>query len=456
TVIVKDMLRFGRNYLLVGQYLEIVFPAHNVRFIAVSDNVDSANGMSDMMPFHNIMNEWYARDISRKVRAVIQNKGNNGERTTTNAIYGYKKDPNDSKKWIIDEPAAQIVRRIFDMYISGMGFSEISKTFTAEKILRPTAYLGYKIGVHCEDFEEYFWHYSTIRSILRHQEYCGDTINFRTCKISYKAKKKINNPKEKQKVFCNTHDPIISREKFNEAQLILNSRKRRVPMMMNKSIYFDYLFCGTCKHPMRINRTKVKSKNKGEHIRKVYLCSLSTKKTGACTTHLIHESLIDEYVIEQINNLLRFAKIHKKEFEEMLRISSDGKAKAEFENVKSEMESIQKRLSEIDMYIQSLFESKIKGEIDSGLFGTLSEKYRAEKSELNTKLEELVEKEVNLKNSVDRSVKLGTSVNKYDIISEGTPEVLRDFIERIEIGDKTGEKIGSTFYRRIAIFHLHR
>lgn len=406
------------------------------------------------MPFQNIMNEWYARDISRKVRSVIQNKGNNGERTTTNAIYGYKKDPNDSKKWIIDEPAAQIVRRIFDMYISGMGFSEISKTFTAEKILRPTAYLGYKIGVRCEDFEEYFWHYSTIRSILRHQEYCGDTINFRTCKISYKAKKKINNPKEKQKVFCNTHDPIISREKFNEAQSILNSRKRRVPMMRNKSIYFDYLFCGTCKHPMRINRTKAKSKKKGEHIRKIYLCSLSTKKTGACTTHLIHESLIDEYVIEQINNLLRFAKINKKEFEEMLRTSSNGKTKAEFENVKSEMESIQKRLPEIDIYIQSLFESKIKGEIDSELFGILSEKYRTEKAELNAKLEELAEKEVNLKNSVDRSVKLGTSVNKYDIISEVTPEVLRDFIERIEIGDKTGEKIGSTFYRKIAIFFI--
>lgn len=189
--------------------------------------------------------------------------------------------------------------------------------------------------------------------------------------------------------------------------------------------------------------------------RSLRICPFSTvTKTGACTSHLIHESLIDEYVIEQINNLLFFAKTHKKEFEEMLITSTDGKAKAEFENVKSEIAKIQKRLPEIDMYIQGLFESKIKGEIDSELFGTLSEKYRTEKAELNARLEELAEKENNLKNGVDRSVKLRTSVNKYETISEVTPQILRDFIERIEIGDKTGEKIGNTFRRKIAIFFI--
>ena len=194
TVVVKDMSRFGRNYLMVGQYLELVFPEYGVRFIAISDNVDSAEGMSDMIPFSNIMNEWYARDISRKERAVIQNRGNNGGRTTNLAVYGYRKDPNDKTKWLVDETAAIIVKRIFDMYVNGTGILEISRVLTAEKIPRPTAHMKFKTGVRCDDFEEYFWHPSSVRNILRRQEYCGDTVNFRTTRLSYKSHKIVWNP----------------------------------------------------------------------------------------------------------------------------------------------------------------------------------------------------------------------------------------------------------------------
>ena len=384
TVVVKDMSRFGRNYLMVGQYLEIVFPEYGVRFIAISDNVDSDEGINDLMPINNLLNEWYARDISRKERAVIQNKDNNGGRTTSKPIYGYKKADYDKEKWIIDEPAAQVVRRIFEMYLNGIGVSEIARTLTNENILRPAAHKGHKIGVRCEDFDEYFWHHSTIHNILKSQEYCGDTVNFRTTKLSYKSKKIVKNPKEKIKIFYNTQEPIVTREQFERVQELLGEPKKK-PKSTERPLYYGYLFCEACKRPMRINR-RISRK-----ISSTYFCYLASKKQGACTFHCINEGVLSSVVLEQINRLIVFAKTNRKVFDEMLRSKSAGIFLAELKSVTDELDSVRTRISEIDRFVQGLFESKIKGEIDSDMFCTFSESYRREKTELNERLEFLTD-----------------------------------------------------------------
>ena len=447
TVVVKDMSRFGRNYLMVGQYLELVFPEYGVRFIAISDNVDSAEGMSDMIPFSNIMNEWYARDISRKERAVIQNRGNNGGRTTNLAVYGYRKDPNDKTKWLVDETAAIIVKRIFDMYVNGTGILEISRVLTAEKIPRPTAHMKFKTGVRCDDFEEYFWHPSSVRNILRRQEYCGDTVNFRTTRLSYKSHKIVWNPKEKLKIFENTHEAIISREVYERAQEMLGE-PRKVPRTGERALYYDYLYCEECKHTMRIRNRAANADQKS------YFCTLAHKKRGACDLHNIAEVVLNDYVMGQINKLLVFAKTDRDGFEKMMKDKCDGSILAESETTEARIEQIKARLSEIDVYVQGLFESKIRGEIDGDMFCTFSEKYRTEKSELNTELENLFLTLQNIKKKTNKSAVLGTSVNKYDTISEVTSEVLRDFIEHIEVGEYTGERKFRKKVRKIRIFFI--
>ena len=445
TVVVKDMSRFGRNYLMVGQYLEIVFPEYGVRFIAISDNVDSNDGINDLMPINNLLNEWYARDISRKQRAVIQNKGNNGKRITSRVTYGYKVADDDKEKWVIDEPAAQVVRRIFEMYLNDIGISEIARTLTAEKIPRPTAYKGHNPSNPSDDYDEYFWHYTVIRTILKRQEYCGDTVNFRTTRLSYKSKKIVKNPKERIRIFYDTQEPIVTREQFERVQELLGEPKKR-PLSTERPLYYGYLFCGTCKRSMRIrHRIKVKGPN-------AYYCSLASKKQGACTFHCINEGILSNSLIEQINRLITLSKTDKQAFDEMLRSKSMGISLAELETVTAELDSIRTRISEIDIFVQGLFESKIKGEIDSDMFCTLSENYRSEKAELSEKLEILAERETVLRKKSNKAVILGTTIHNYDTISEVTPEVLRDFIDRIEVGDVIKHLAGGKKVRKISVF----
>ena len=447
TVVVKDMSRFGRNYLMVGQYLEIVFPEYGVRFIAIGDNIDSDKGMSDLMPISNLINEWYARDISRKERAYVQNKGNSGKRITSRVVYGYKTAEDDKEKWVIDEPAAEIVRRIFTMYLGGIGISEIARILTEEKIPRPTAHKGHKPAKPSEDFDEYFWHYTMISSILRRQEYCGDTINFRTTRLSYKSKKVIWNPKEKIRIFYDTQEPIITREQFEEVQQILGEPKKR-PKTGKRSMYYGLLFCEACKHTMR-----AKHIHNGD-MYTTYQCSLASKKRGACDLHIISEKVLNEVVLNQINRLIAMDKTDRQTFNEMLRSQSAGISLTELEAVTAELNGIRTRISEIDRFVQGLFESKVKGEIDGDMFCTFSENYRKEKAELNVKLESLMIKEERLKSETNKGVKLGTRIHNYDTISEVTPEVLKDFIDRIEVGEKIGKSNDGRNVRKISVFFI--
>lgn len=286
-----------------------------------------------------------------------------------------------------------------------------------------------------------------MRYLLRRQEYCGDTVNFRTTRLSYKSHKVIRNPKEKIRIFENTQEPIISREVYERVQEILGE-PRKVPRSNERALYYDFLYCEQCKHTMRVKNRKAKPEQKS------YFCSLANKKAGACDFHNIAEVILNDYVMEQINKLLLFAKTDRESFDRMLREKSKGNMLSELETMTLRIEEIKARLAEIDVYVQGLFESKIRGEIDGDMFCTFTQKYRIEKSELSAELENLMRTQQLVKKKADRSVVLGTSVNKYDTISEVTSEVLRDFIERIEVGDYTGERKFRKKVRKIRIFFI--
>lgn len=424
TLIVKDMSRLGRNYLMVGQYTEIIFPEYDVRFIAIGDNVDSAEGLSDLIPFSNLINEWYAKDISKKMRSMITQKGNSGKRLTTQVIYGYMKSPEDKSKWIIDEYAAGVVRRIYDMYLSGKGAYVIAKIFQKEKILTPRAY-------HKPDSTDspYAWSGSTVTTILTKREYCGDTVNFRMHRISYKNKKIVWNPPEMQKVFPNTHPAIIDRETFNKVQLRYAQHYRK----QNREqihLFSGFLFCKECKSRLYVFRHIYH----GEKIVS-YECSTYRKQKNKCTYHRIDESVLQQYVLEQIRLLWYEAKADMQSFKKKVRKKLNADESVSRVQIRKDIESIQKRISEIDKYVQGLFEARVRGEIDSDTFGSLSKTYMEEKSELNEKVAELILKESKEKNVNCKVNVLFDAIERYDSISELTPNVLKDFIDHIEIGE---------------------
>ena len=442
TVIVKDLSRLGRNYLLIGQYTEIVFPAHEVRFIAINDNVDSADGISELMPFSNLINEWYSRDISKKTRAYFQQKGKSGKRLTTRPIYGYKLDPENREKWVIDEPAAAVVRRIFEMYLSGYGILAIAKALREDKILKPNVYLHYAHDEKGVPDYQYEWCCSTVSTFLLKPEYCGDTVNFKTNKISYKSRKTVENPPEKWAVFLNTHPAIIDRETFAKAQEIYKNRYRKHPKVSDNSLFFGYLYCLDCKQRMHIS-SHLKRKRKTVY----YECATYRKKIKAklCFLHSISYDEIETYVTTQLIRLFYMANHDMSALKAMV---SNSLCKAEttaLKEIRDELADAQHRVEEINKYVQNLFESKVKGEIDPEIFSNLSKAYLDEKTELNEKIASLIVAETNTKEKVKKFNNFYTAIAKHGDFHELTPELMRDLIDRIEIGalitdPKTGEK----------------
>lgn len=424
TLIVKDMSRLGRNYLMVGQYTEIIFPEYNVRFIAISDNVDSAEGLSDLIPFSNLINEWYAKDISKKMRSMISQKGNSGKRLTTKVIYGYKKAPEDKSKWIIDEYAAAVVRRIYDMYINGKGAYIIAHILQEEKILAPRAY-QYPNSTNTP----YAWSGATVTLILTKREYCGDTVNFRMHRVSYKNKKIVRNPPEMQKIFLNTHPAIIDRETYDKAQRRYAQRCRKKRDDKFNALFTGYLFCKECKSKFHVFRHMYH----GEMLVS-YECSGYRKQQNNCTYHRIDESVLQQYVLEQIRLLWYEAKADMQSFKEKIRKKINADESISKNQIRKDIDSAQQRISEIDKYVQDLFEARVRGEINSDMFGSLSKTYTEEKSELNAKVAELILKESKAKDINCKVNVLFNAIEKYDSISDLTSEILRDFIDHIEVG----------------------
>lgn len=444
TVIVKDLSRLGRNYLVVGQYTEMIFPENNVSFIAISDNEDSANGLSDLIPFSNLMNDRYARDISKKVKAMFQQKGNSGKHLAVSPPYGYKRDSLNKELWIVDEYAAKVVKRIFDMYISGDGITKIAKILSEEKIKRPSSYKFNEISE-----EMYDWKPETINSMVVNQAYCGDTVNFRTYTLSYKNRKKIYNSPENYKIFYDTHPAIINRETFEKAQERYAKRLRRKKSEKD-ALFSGYLYCKDCKA-----RLHVYSCGKKTNI--AYECSSYRKRRNPCSSHKIYEDVLIKYVLEQIQLMHEKMKDDLPAFKKMVGGHLNSNNKSALQKIKEEISAAQNRIAEISSYVQALFESKVRNEITPDVFGSLSKKYMDEKSELNNKISNLILQEANLKTENTKLNRLFANAKKYDSISELTPEVLRDFVDHIEIEKYFGK--GHTpnieiFYVGVGLFNL--
>ena len=365
-VVVKDMSRFGRNYILVGQYTELLFPMYGVQFIAVCDGVDTTKPDTGMMAFKNLMNEMYARDISDKVRKVFRMKGENGKRLTTKAIYGYVKDPEDKDKWLVDDEAAKVVAKIFDMFVSGMGVSQIAGFLTEKHILSPSAKSGSIRKGSFAETDPYLWADSTITAILSKQEYCGDTVNFRTERLSYKCKKIVQHDREEILIFSDTHEAIISHEVFEKAQERL-SQKRRVKRHTDKALLDGKVFCYDCKHKMYLLRNKIPTSNS-------YVCGNYRKRTVNCTSHYIRESVLHEKVLAAINKAINRSLTERKTFRS--EIISGIKARQEVTATKAEkrMIEIEERIKEITQIKTALFEEKFKGLVPDTAFSSMMHK----------------------------------------------------------------------------------
>lgn len=428
TIIVKDMSRLGRDYLQVGMYTEMVFPNADIRFIAINNGVDSNNGIeNDMTPFINIFNEFYAKDTSRKIRAVIKAKGQSGKPIAVTPVYGYLKDPQDKNHWIVDEEAAAVVREIFSLCIKGYGVSQIAKELTRRKIEIPTAHLvslGIRENVVYTDNDAYQWEDSTVTKILQRQEYLGHTVNFKTHSKSYKCKKRIDNDPSEWMIFENTHEPIIDRETFDTVQRIRQGRRRVTPMG-EMPILSGMVFCADCGR--KLYQVRSRSLPQSEYM----VCSTYRKKKGQCTSHQIRNSVIEAILLQQIQAVTAYAREHEDEFIRLVTESTEQELDRKLKESKKEYELARQRISKLDEIIRRLYEDNIEGKLSDERFAKMTADYEAEQRQLKCRLAELQRKIDNTANKTDNVGQFLDLVRKYDSITELDAEIIRTLVNKV-------------------------
>lgn len=439
TVIVKDMSRLGRDYLKVGYYTEVVLPGADVRFIAINNGVDSANQQdSDFTPFLNIINEWYAKDTSKKIRAVFKAKGESGKPLCTNPPYGYLKDPADKNHWIVDEVAADVVRDIFRMCVAGKGPSQIAKTLTERKIPIPTAHLrsmGINTPVKASE-DIYAWQQATISHILEKKEYLGHTVNFKTKRKSYKSKKKVNNDPSEWVIFENTHEAIIDQETFEIVQNIRNGRRRLSPMG-EMPILSGMLFCADCGAKLYQVRARGWTQEQ-EH----FVCATYRKQKGKCTSHQIRNVQVEQILLTEINRMLAFVRERESEFVELLTKKNEKELNRQLRDSTRELEQAMQRITKLDGIIQRLYEDNLDGKISDERFARMTATYEQEQKELEarvTTLREVISKAKLHRLNIDSFL---AQVKKYTEVKELDAEIIRTLVERIDVF--TPEKIPGT------------
>lgn len=430
TVIVKDMSRLGRDYLQVGMYTEMVFPNADIRFIAINNGVDSSNQQdSDFTPFLNIINEWYAKDTSKKIRAVFKAKGEAGKPLCTNPPYGYVKDPENKHHWIVEETAADVVRRIFHLCMDGYGPSQIAGILEQDKILVPSAYyksLGISYPAATPD-NPYAWQSKTVADILSHQEYLGHTVNFKTYKKSYKSKKKMKNDPSKWQIFENTHEAIINQETFDIVQRIRDCRRKRTPMG-EMPILSGMLFCADCGAKLYQVRAKGWS-----HEQEYLVCATYRKVKGGCSSHQIHNVQVEEILLRELRRITAYARKHESEFVALVTKQSEKELSRQLRDSHKELEQAKSRITKLDTIVQRLYEDNLDGKISDERFARMSATYDAEQKELEQRqaeLQEFIDKSKEQALNVDSFLKV---VRKYTDITELTAEIIRSFVERIDV-----------------------
>ena len=431
TVIVKDMSRFGRDYIMVGYYTEIYFSNLDIRFIAINDNVDSSiQTENDLTPFKNVFNEWYARDTSKKIRAVFKAKGNSGKHLTTNPPFGYKKDPNDKDKWIIDEEAAATVRRIFRMYVDGYCISEIGHKLTEEKVETPMLYYMNR-GIKTNARSEYpeIWDSMSIKYILDQTAYAGHTVNFQTAVKSYKTKKQIRLPKEDWIIYRNTQEPIIDEKTFETVQQMRKVKRARTKYN-EPNMFSGLLYCADCGNHLTIQRVA-----RNRKMDNFSCATYRKKKKGLCSCHRILVSDLETIVKEDLQKVCEYVLFHEKEFTDEY-LSGSKKETEKFQSkTKAELKRLSERQEEIGRIIRKLYEDNVTGRITDERFEFLAKSYEDEGNDLKIKIQELKSALASSVQNEEKLSKFLKIVKSYTEIEKLTPEILNSFIEKIYIGE---------------------
>lgn len=449
TIIVKDQSRLGRDYLQTGMLMEMTFPQFDVRFIAINDGVDSANGISDFSGIKNYFNDFYARDTSRKIRAVIKAKGERGERVSTGTPYGYMRDPENSRKLIPDPETAPVVRRIFDMYANGIGIVKICDTLSAEKVVCPGMYLFQRTGNRSGQpnlDRPYHWAQNSVRKILANREYVGDTVNFKTYSKSNKLKKRLKNAPENILIFENTHEAIVDRKTFDLVQKHFAGRKR--PDKQGEVDKFaGYVFCGDCGKRLYLHRGKtIKPENNA------FQCGGFQRRTTDCTAHYIRESVLESVVLTSLKKMTAFAREKPDEFYAMAMENGEAEAKKFYDTAARQRAQIQTRIKDLDNIIRCLYEDRVCGRISPERYDTMASGYEQEQAELKQELESITARicEMDLREQHVREFMEYARI--YIEMPRLTPELLRVFIRCIEVYEKE-KKYSRTCGNTIAIHY---
>ena len=432
TVIVKDSSRFGRNYLEVGQYTDYYFPEHNIRFIAINDCIDSDNGEDDFSAFRNVMNEMYAKDISRKVRSSHRLRGNAGEPLAP-PPYGYVKDPANKKKWIIDPDAAEVVQKIFRLCIEGNGNETIARILQDDKVLVPQAYWqskGMSRGGKKTQPNPYKWCKSTIAKMLEQQEYCGDIINFKSYSKSFRNKTRVENPKENWAIFKDVHEPIIDRETWERVQELTKNSKRRKPKSadVKKSIFTNLLYCGDCGHKLWFNI------NKQNPSIRFYSCSNYKGLRGTCeSTHYVREDSLEQVVKMELFKLATYLDHDEDAFAELLEHKTNKDSMAERKAAESALAAATARSQELLRLYERVYEDNVNGKVTDDWFMRLSHKYEVEQEELKKQMFDLKNKLDRLDTAQNSSGSFIRAIRKFMTMQTLTPIVLQELIDKIEV-----------------------
>lgn len=427
TVIVKDMSRFGRNYLEVGYYTEIFFPENSIRFIAVNDGVDSTKENDDFTPFRNIINEWYAKDISKKIKSSLKSKGMSGKHISR-CVYGYKAGK-DNQDWVIDEPAADIVRMIYKLFIDGKGVSAIALELQRQGVLTPVEYAQTKGRYQTWDtFGHHAWCSATVSKILRQQEYVGDTVNFRFRKPSYKSKRQIRNDESDLMIFENTHPAIIDREQFELVQKLLVSRKKVYAERKSDPLK-GLIMCADCGARLYLQ----KQTNPRYSNLDCYYCGTYKRSKNVCTNHRILLSDVNEILSKELRFITEMASENLDELVELLRKNSEKKNSIGQSSLKTEKAACEKRIAEIDVLIKKLFEQNALGGLSQERFTFLTADYEKEQNALKVKLAE-INKRLSEFNECDKSIDRFIAVaRKYADFENITPEIIISFVDKIYV-----------------------
>ena len=428
TLIVKDHSRLGRNRLIVGQLLEEGFDSLGIRYIAIMDNIDTAKGISDLVPMQDLFNEWHAKNTSQKVRNVFKSKGMSGAPLTTNPPFGYLKDPESKNGWMVDEAAAKTVRQIFAWCVDGLGPTQIAKRLKAAKVPTPTEHWG-NIGRNCSKppAVPYNWCSATVADILSKQEYCGDTVNFRSTTKSFKNKKKIERPPEEWQIFKNTHSAIIDRETFALVQELRKHRRRPTKSGI-VSPFSGLLYCADCGEKLYYSVT-----NNYKREQAYFFCSSYRKNSEVCSAHYIREKVVEQIVLESMQRILLNVQVFEKEFARKQMDCYTEDKKKQLAAKRRELSKAKKRIAEIDMLIQKIYEDNAGGKLSDERYATLSLSYEEEQKKLKAAVPEM---QAYLENETDKTESLQRFIQKVKQITELkalTPELIHEFVDRIVV-----------------------